>query len=76
MKSFGKIKNISIPNLSYNNNVDFEMRTQLSAITVDMDDFDKFFFFLVKVFNSKIFESKNFTGSIINITQHLKKFKI
>ncbi len=74
MKSFGKIKNISIPNLSYNNNVDFEMRTQLSKITVDMDDFDKFFFFSLKYLIPK-YLVENFTGSIINITQHLKKFK-
>ncbi|MDA7704710.1 LIC12162 family protein [Candidatus Pelagibacter sp.] len=73
-KSSGKIKNILIPNLSYEKNVDFEMRTQLSQITPDMDDFDKFFFFSLKFLIPK-YLVENFTGSIKNIKQHLEKFK-
>ena len=73
-KSSGKTKKISIPDLSYEKNVDFKMRTQLSRITPDMDDFDKFFFFSLKYLIPK-YLVENFTGSIKNINQHLEKFK-
>lgn len=73
-KSSGRIKNILFPNLSYKKNVDFEMRAQLSQITSDMDDFDRFFFFSLKYLIPK-YLVENFNGSIKNINQHLQKFK-
>lgn len=73
-KSSGKINTISIPSLNYEKNIDFEMRAQLSQITSDMDDFDKFFFFSLKYLIPK-YLVENFTGSIKNINQHLEKYK-
>lgn len=73
-KSFSKIQNISIPKLTENLNVNFQMRESISKIDGEMDDFDKFFFSSLKYLLPK-YLLENFSLSIDNFEKELKKYQ-